>query len=1284
VLDDGTHAITAVHSYGTYQIKSGNRQDSVDVDSELTPALQIQVDASAPQFQSTPNPNAAENWEYGYNVKTDHESQGKPVAYRLAAAPAGMVIEETTGQISWVPQQGQGPVEHVVVQATDPAGNLTEQAFDIQVTVGPRVTQIASPLWWVADGDRHAFIMTRTGRLTVEATFSHALGNVDLILLNDAGQEVGRSATTNDNERIDVNVGAEEVYRVVVSGSNPAVTFFLTNLLADDGNQLTVYDTHGDDKFEAFAGTSSHRVVINGVPYDDIDAGVTRTIVFMSSAGEDEAIVTGSDLDDTAVLRPRGGEVVGPNDQYQIQLSGVPSISVDGGGGRDVARLIDSDGNDQFVASPAEGALSGSGFANRVRNFDGVHAYAGAGGIDVARLSDSPYDDKFYAVPEYGALFGPGFYNRALGFTGVHAYAGSGGADTAELYDSPGSDRLAAGYADAALYGDGFYNRAVSFGAVQAYASGSSGEPDVADLYDSPGEDLFVARPGFGSMSGPGFLVEAHAFNTVRGHADPEERLEDNAELYGVAGNNDNFFGSPGFGRLFAGESDNSAENFEVLQVFGSVDDVDEARLSDSPGNDTLVATPDFATLSGSGGRYTVSVKQFAGVHCSATRGGVDKADLYDSSSADTFHATPDAAALFGPGFYNRAVSFEEVNGIANTGGDDEARFYDSPSNDTFEFDAATKTGTMYDSQSYTNRAVGFPKVFAFGDQGGATDNVIFYDSPGDDEFIAMPSYAWMHGDGFSAETFAFPKISGHSDAGGMDIARLSDSSGDDLLEASPHEVLLWLRATAEFGSIMAMNFEATHTYATAGGIDTAMLYGSPGDDTFYATPDGAALFGDDFYNRAVSFGTVRAYGRGSSDASDVADLYDSSGEDLFVARPGFGSMSSPEFLIEAHDFDTVRGHADPGGLEEDQAELHGSAGDDDDFWGSPGSGVLVAGDSHNSAEDFEVLEVFGSADDIDEARLTDSPGDDTFVATPEFGTLVDETGRYRVRVEQFAGVHCFATQGGVDKADLFDSSDADTFHATPEAAALFGPGFYNRAVSFEEVTATANAGGDDVAKLYDSPNNDTFEFDGETNTGTMDGMVDGQVYKNQAVGFPQVLAYSYEAGELDNAIFRDSPGDDEFVAAPSYGRMSGDGFSAEAFAFTRIVGISEAGGVDQAQLDDSPENDYLEALPDEVHFWLGNNADLGMIMAMDFEEIYVDAGQGETDEDEATLHASPDPDVLEADGNWAQLSYADAVDVVIKVTDFDKVTAITSTDEDQAISGSETFELELLGPWQQ
>ena len=60
--------------------------------------------------------------------------------------------------------------------------------------------------------------------------------------------------------------------------------------------------------------------------------------------------------------------------------------------------------------------------------------------------------------------------------------------------------------------------------------------------------------------------------------------------------------------------------------------------------------------------------------------------------------------------------------------------------------------------------------------------------------------------------------------------------------------------------------------FGTAGGVDTAELFGSDVKDYFKATADYSMLYGGTFLNRAVDFEQVHAYG---ADGPDAATLFD-------------------------------------------------------------------------------------------------------------------------------------------------------------------------------------------------------------------------------------------------------------------------------------------------------------------------------------------------------------------------------------------------------------------------
>ena len=202
--------------------------------------------------------------------------------------------------------------------------------------------------------------------------------------------------------------------------------------------------------------------------------------------------------------------------------------------------------------------------------------------------------------------------------------------------------------------------------------------------------------------------------------------------------------------------------------------------------------------------------------------------------------------------------------------------------------------------------------------------------------------------------------------------------------------------------------------------------------------------------------------------------------------------------------------------------------------------------------EDFSSTEVIGGHI----AKLYDSEGVDTFIATPGYAELSGPD--YSNRVEDFDSVHAYS-RAGDDVAKLYDSPNDDRFVATDAYGKLYGEGFFNRAKFFRYVHAYSTAGGDDTAKMTDSAGNDTFVA-----TPTQ-GRLWGQDFYRRAKFFRYVHAYS-RAGGTDVARFVDAPGDDTFVITPKYSKMYGQGFLARAKFFDVIHNRSDTGGIDRVK----------------------------------------------------------------------------------------------------------------------
>lgn len=85
-----------------------------------------------PQFQYSPNLTAEENLGYNTTVLAI-DADGDPLSYGLGAAPAGMTINSTTGDIYWVPDYDDAGGHSVTVTVDDGQGGSNSDQFIINV-----------------------------------------------------------------------------------------------------------------------------------------------------------------------------------------------------------------------------------------------------------------------------------------------------------------------------------------------------------------------------------------------------------------------------------------------------------------------------------------------------------------------------------------------------------------------------------------------------------------------------------------------------------------------------------------------------------------------------------------------------------------------------------------------------------------------------------------------------------------------------------------------------------------------------------------------------------------------------------------------------------------------------------------------------------------------------------------------------------------------------------------------------------------------------------------------
>lgn len=396
-------------------------------------------------------------------------------------------------------------------------------------------------------------------------------------------------------------------------------------IVVREGDVAFVFGTEDDNLINVVMGETSHVVTIDGVDHE-FDAVETRHIVISGQGGNDEANVEGTAADDRVKIDDEEVEMLSAD--YGVRIRNAEVIRLFGNQGFDTARIRDSSGDDQiFMHSTFTGYVNSSGDNMEVNGFERVDAFAERGGNDQVSFYDSPENDRFVAKETFSYLVGTGFSNYAEGFERVDAYYRNGGADEARLFGSNNDDAL----------------------------------------HSTPTQVVFQV----GNTT-----QVTHDFPATRAFG---MEGNDTAEMYGLDGVRDSFGWKPGFAFMTTIGTDaliaaNSAEGFESVQGFGH-DEMDRAKLTGSPEDDTYIALPEITQLT-TPNDGTVTANTF-GMVSAFGGGGQDFAHLEDSSENDRYTGRATYAFFKGPGFVNYVSGFSKIDAVSKNGGGDFGHAFD-------------------------------------------------------------------------------------------------------------------------------------------------------------------------------------------------------------------------------------------------------------------------------------------------------------------------------------------------------------------------------------------------------------------------------------------------------------------------------------------------------------------------------------------------------------------------------------------------------------------------------
>ena len=354
---------------------------------------------------------------------------------------------------------------------------------------------------------------------------------------------------------------------------------------------------------------------------------------------------------------------------------------------------------------------------------------------------------------------------------------------------------------------------------------------------------------------------------------------------------------------------DFSAVSVETIHYEGNGGAADLAFLFDSAGDDLFLAGPGGGSMAGAG--YANSVADVDSINGIASGGTNDQAYLVDSAFDDDFSASPTVAGIGrrGLGPFATASGFDLVVATASAGGFDRAFLSDSAGDDLF--DARPGVANFSRMGAFVNRALGFEAVSASSLQGG-TDSAVLIDSPGDDTLVSRGLQSFLQGGGFISIVDSFESLSVVASQGGFDRAFLEDTAGADLFTGAPGQSTLQALGLQPAGTALTrtmVGFDVVSVQALHGGADVADLFGTSGNDTFIATPTGAAFAAGvgpaaALYVQTFGFETVNA--RAQAGADNRALLTGGPGADLFFARGPSGTLSRAGFSTFVTGFQSV------------------------------------------------------------------------------------------------------------------------------------------------------------------------------------------------------------------------------------------------------------------------------------------------------------------------------------------------------------------------------------------
>ena len=610
----------------------------------------------------------------------------------LTASYSGWVNGDTSASLTTLPlvsttattpsHVGSYPIQ--AAGAVDPnytisyvGGNLTVTAAPVVVCVTPLVTNSHSTL-------------TLTGT-AVGPSPNAGIATVSVVV---NGQRTP-ATVSGDTWSVSLSTPPAGTYNVQTTatdnaGNSGSVTA-TGALVVNAGTTLSLSGT--SFSFTGGLTPAKWTVLVGGSKVTNIPA-TTTAIIFTGTGASATAAITGASASGESAAISLGKATfngVGSGGPYTVTATNLFSATLTSGGSGSLS-ITDATGGNNLTESPTGTALassSNSAQAMVANGFNNVIATAtGAGSSTIANLFGSNAADTFTANPQIAVMqptAGTSYRLEADGFKTVRGTAVAGG-DTALLTDAAGGTLNATGVS-ATLSGTGYSIIVNNFASVQATAVGPS---DTASLQASPGSSVFAGSKGKSEFKAVNCDNVANGFFTVYAYG---ATVGSNTAVLTDSAGNATVTLNPQTATLTDASANGPATyQIKLMSAFQVIDAFETSMVGNATaifkGSSTtansFTSTATDATLVPSvGSAFREYAKGFATVQATSTY-ATDTASLYDSPGRNTLTATPTSATMnLASGKTVIAAGFKTVNVYSDSGGTDTANLTGSSGTDT-------------------------------------------------------------------------------------------------------------------------------------------------------------------------------------------------------------------------------------------------------------------------------------------------------------------------------------------------------------------------------------------------------------------------------------------------------------------------------------------------------------------------------------------------------------------------------------------------------------------------